>query len=370
MREKIYYIRRRLKPTSELKRRVIERARKLKAGRKSFGSKKTTADSKQIIYIGTIGKEEYFTMRMNRANFGMDNAKSNLPAAVISAAACAAIVIGIGAVALRGGDNQMLTENGAGAAPASQDSGISVSAADKNENTIPEKAESSASEKGQSDAAVSSATETAVPSVSGEINSEAGSANVPEKVEMTVDKMLSMDGAQLRALANDDYEIIEGRSAQSASFGLKCAAFPEYVFVLQRVEGFTNKPENTVKVPYGDFVYELSDKIEQLNLYEGAEVGSGVKVGMTYNEIEEQLGHDIEVSAAFSTLGMAAWTEIDGRYWALHFDVTDEQAEEIWERLYASTETGQTTLDDPGHVDLSDMDPVCDLAVFDIDADN
>jgi hypothetical protein len=71
-----------------------------------------------------------------------------------------------------------------------------------------------------------------------------------------------------------------------------------------------------------------------------------------------------------TTLGMAAWTEIDGRYWALHFKVTHEQGEEIDMRLDASTKSGHTTLDDPGHVDLSDMNPVCDLAVFDIIQDN
>lgn len=303
-------------------------------------------------------------MRMKKNNFEMSNTKSKLPVAVLSVAACAAIVFG----SCGSSDNKTLTENGAGAASAAQDSGISVSAADNNENIIPEKTESSASEIIQSEAATQSTAD------NGEADSEAEIADVPEsqpeKVEMSVEKMLSMDGAQLRALSNDEYEIIDGASAQSASFGLKCAAFPEYVFVLQRVEGSINKPENTLKVPHDDYVFELSDKIEQLNLYEGAEVGSGVKVGMTYNEIEEQLGHDIEVSMVNTSLGMAAWTEIDGRYWALHFKVNDEQREEIWERLDASTESGQTTLDDPGHADLSDIDPVCDLAVFDKYADD
>ena len=304
-------------------------------------------------------------MSMNKTNFEMSNVKINLPAAFLSGAACAAIVFGVAAAALRGSDNKLLSERGAAAAYGAQGSGTSVSAADKNDNIIPEKKESSASAIIQSEAAVESTAENR------EYAPDADIADIfesqTERVEMSVDKMLSMDGAQLRALSNDEYEIIEGASAQSASFGLRCAAFPEYVFVLRRVEGSDNKPENTIKVPYNDYVYELSDEIEQLNLYEGAEVGEGVKVGMTYNEIEEQLGHDIEVSMENTTLGMAAWTEIDGRYWALHFKVTDEQGEEIWERLNASTESGQTTLDDPGHVDLSDMDPVCDVAVLELD---
>lgn len=313
-------------------------------------------------------------MSMNNNNYEMRKVKSNLPTAVLSAVACAAIGFGVAAVAFRGGDNKLLSERSAYAAPAAQDSVTSVSAADKNENIIPENTENRASEAIQSETAVETTAEKSVPSYNGEADYETGNTDIfesqSEKVEMSVDKMLSMDGAQLRALSNDEYEIVEGASAQSASFGLKCSAFPEYVFVLQRVEGFIDKPENTIKVPYDDYVFELSDKIEQLNLYEGAEVGSGVKVGMTYNEIEELLGHDIEVSMVNTSLGMAAWTEIDGRYWALHFNVTDEQRDEIWDRLNASTESGQTTLDDPGHVDLSDMDPVCDLAVFDKYADD
>lgn len=196
------------------------------------------------------------------------------------------------------------------------------------------------------------------------------SASQTERVEMSVDKMLSMDGAQLRALSNDQYDIVLGKSGQAASFGLKCAAFPEYVFLLQRVEGMDNKPENTIKVTYGDFDYELSDKIEELNLYEGADVGGGITVGMTYNEIEEILGHDIYMSATFSVLPNAAWTEIDGKYWALSFDLTYEQLDELQKRLDASTEKGKISMDDPGSVDISDMNPVCNLAVYNIDADN
>lgn len=233
-------------------------------------------------------------MNMKKTNFEMSNTKrSKLPVAVLSVAACAAILFG----SCASSDNKPLTENDAGAASAAQDSVTSISAADSNDNIIPEKTESSASEIIQSEAAADSIAENSVPSDNGEADSKADIANVPEsqpkKVEMSVEKMLSMDGAQLRALSNDEYEIIDGASDQTASFGLKCAAFPEYVFVLQRVDYLRDKPENTIKVPHDDYVFELSDKIEQLNLYDGAEVGSGVKVGMTYNEIEKLLGHDI-----------------------------------------------------------------------------
>ncbi|MBR1740106.1 MAG: sigma-70 family RNA polymerase sigma factor [Ruminococcus sp.] len=215
----------------------------------------------------------------------------------------------------------------------------------------------------------------AVPAVSGDDSAGTdSSASQPEQVEMSVDKMLSMDGAQLRALSGEQFEIVNAASTQGAAFGIKCAAFPEYVFVVNTSGLTEGEPETPLEYPgAGDLTgwkYTLGDTITQLDLYEGAYVGSGVTVGMTYNEIEEQLGQEINVSMVNSSLGLAAWVEIDGRYWALHFDLTEEQSEEVYERLNASAEGGQISLDDPGLADLSDMDPVCDIAVFDIDIDN
>lgn len=350
MKWNIAYILQRLEPSSELKRRIMERARKLKAGRKTFDNDSTITDIRFF--------KEQIEMNMNNTN-ETAKIKNRFPVAVISAAACAALAIGIAALNMNKNTEKTLPTT-------AQDSSTSAGTAVTNDSSTPENADSKASENAKN--------ETVNNSEAGSDSTAADNSDVqeskPERVEMSVDKMLSMDGAQLRALSNDDYEIVEGASSQCGCFGLKCTAFPEYVFVLRRVDGMDNKPENTIKVPYSDYVYELSDEIEQLNLYEGAEVGSGVTVGMTYNEIEEQLGHDIEVSMVFTTLGYAASAEIDGRYWYLHFDLTDEQREEMYERMNASTEKGMTTIDDPGHVDLSDMDPVCDLAVFEKDADD
>ena len=83
-------IRQRLEPSSELKNRVMERAAKLEAGRKTFGSEKTTTDHIQI------NKEQ---IQMNAYNTKETaKIKRHFPIAAISAAACAAIVIGIAAV--------------------------------------------------------------------------------------------------------------------------------------------------------------------------------------------------------------------------------------------------------------------------------
>ena len=87
--EYISDIRRSLEPSAELKSRVMESAAKLEAGRKTFGDEKTAADKSQKT-IKTKEKKEKITMSIN--NNEMRSVKSRLPAAVLSAAACAAII--------------------------------------------------------------------------------------------------------------------------------------------------------------------------------------------------------------------------------------------------------------------------------------
>ena len=87
---------------------------------------------------------------------------------------------------------------------------------------------------------------------------------------------------------------------------------------------------------------------------------------MTYNQIEEALGEDIYMTATFDSIGYAAEVEIDGRKWYLHFVLTDEQDEELYARLAESTGVGEVNVDNPGHVDISDINPVCDIAIYDV----
>ena len=141
-REYISDIRRSLEPSAELKRRVMERAAALEAGRKTFGNERTTADSRHNAAFGTKEKKEKITMSINKSGIEMSTVKSRLPAAILSAAACAAIVIGVAAVGLRGGDSELITESGVGAAPGAQYAGEN-SAADEqtapvNEESAPE----------------------------------------------------------------------------------------------------------------------------------------------------------------------------------------------------------------------------------------
>lgn len=86
----ILSIKQRLEPSSELKNRVMERAKKLEAGRKTFGIEKTATDNIHI------QKEQ---IKMNAYNTNETaKVRKHFPIAVISAAACAAVVIGFAAV--------------------------------------------------------------------------------------------------------------------------------------------------------------------------------------------------------------------------------------------------------------------------------
>ena len=55
-RENISDIRRSLEPSAEMKRRVMERAKKLEAGKKTFGNEKTTTDN---IHINKTKEKPY-----------------------------------------------------------------------------------------------------------------------------------------------------------------------------------------------------------------------------------------------------------------------------------------------------------------------
>ncbi|MCR5142484.1 MAG: RNA polymerase sigma factor [Ruminococcus sp.] len=193
-----------------------------------------------------------------------------------------------------------------------------------------------------------------------------------EPVEMSVEKMLSSSVEDLKAIGGD-YEIVEIAESQALYVGYKFSAFPDYVFITDRADvtddisdpQYAGKDYYTTQDQDGNTqYYVLGDKLYQLDLYGSAYVGSGVSVGMTYNDIEAALGQDIFISCTFDSIYYVATVEIDGRSWNLHFVLTDEQAEELYARLQESTGIGEINTLNPGSVDISDMDPVCDIAIY------
>ncbi len=186
---------------------------------------------------------------------------------------------------------------------------------------------------------------------------------------MSVEKMLSMNARELRELSANDFEVVSAAFAQSPLFGIKCAAFPEYVAVVDNLDLIEGEPSGPLEIAgKGEetgYKYILGDTIVQLDLYEGAYVGNGITVGMTYSQIKEALGGELYMQLQNDSLEYAAWAEVDGRLWGFHFDLTDEQKQILRERLDASVPEGQASWQDPGRADISDIDPVCDIAVYD-----
>ena len=101
--ENISSVRQRLEPSSELKSRVMERAAGLEAGRKTFGGEKTTTENREI-------QKEQIQMNANRTK-ETARVKSRFPVAVISAAACAALVIGIASISMKGSKVEPLNDS-------------------------------------------------------------------------------------------------------------------------------------------------------------------------------------------------------------------------------------------------------------------
>ncbi len=116
-------IRSSLEPSAELKSRVIERAASLAAGKKTFGTERTAAEVKERRFSDSFTeKKENITMNTNKSYDEPARLKSHLPAALISVAACAAIIVCAAAVGLRGRDSseEIVTESRTEVTPGAQ----------------------------------------------------------------------------------------------------------------------------------------------------------------------------------------------------------------------------------------------------------
>ena len=187
--------------------------------------------------------------------------------------------------------------------------------------------------------------------------------------------MLSMDSSQIRELSGNDYEIVNAAYTQNTRFGIKCKAFPDYVFVPEQYNEFSDlydESGDNIIVPVYNSDGEstnimLGEKIKQINIYGNAQIGNGAYVGMSYNELEAALGQNLYMYPTGSSLGLAACARIDGRSWLLHFPLTEEQQAEVLSRIEESIRNGSEAENvDPGCTDISDIDPVCDIAVLEI----
>lgn len=188
-------------------------------------------------------------------------------------------------------------------------------------------------------------------------------------VEMSVNKLLSTDVDTLLEMSNNDYEFVLVQG-QSESYGFKCAAFPNYIFRVDQEykDGAASGPFDVPANADPDSKHiEVNGKtIRQIDLVEGAQLGNGITVGMSYNEIKEIMGGELKVHINNSSLEFSADVDIDGRTWMLHFDLTNEQKDEVRKRIndeIPDPENADNTQLWGTFVDISDMDPKCDMAV-------
>lgn len=200
---------------------------------------------------------------------------------------------------------------------------------------------------------------------------------------MSVDEMLSMSVDQLKALSDNDYDIVLSASSQAPYYGYKFSAFPEYVLGMNQAGVMDTQPGDDVdygvndKSIYGTEYRILGNNKEQLNLYEGAYVGEGLTVGMNYSDIEQKLGTDLSIHRVGTSLELCADVVIDGRTWELHFDLTDEQEEKVQANISnqidaLNAEYGEWYVNNSNVGDISvdlddlDFDPICDIAVLNL----
>ena len=243
-------------------------------------------------------------------------------------------------------------------------------AAGKTEKTGKKKAETAVQE--------AKLPETVIPAVTEARKTEPAPA-APETLapisETFVDQMCTMDSSQLRELSGNKYDIVDAARTQNTMFGIRCDAFPEYVFVPEQYNEFSDlysESDDNIVVPTYNSDGEccnimLGEKIKQLDLYGNAQIGHGAYVGMRYNDLENALGQDFYMFLTGDSLEMAAAAKIEGRSWLLHFSLTEEQKAEVIARIEENLRNGGDNADvDSGCVDISDIDPVCDIAVLDI----
>lgn len=208
-------------------------------------------------------------------------------------------------------------------------------------------------------------------------------ANIePEKglPYMNVNELLSMSVDQLKALSDNDYEIVLSASNQAPYYAYKFAAFPQYVLGVSQADCLHTQPSDDVDYVYNESIYGpeyriLSDKKDQINLYNGAYVGDEITVGMSYSQIKEKLGTDISLHACNTSLNWASTVEIEGKTWFLHYDLTDDQEQilkgiydkqiDALEEEYGEKYSAYTNIYDIT-IDLDDLgfDPACDIAVY------
>lgn len=156
------------------------------------------------------------------------------------------------------------------------------------------------------------------------------SNTLDELLSMTVDEALKIGGSyQITDFAYDDFGISNTDYDMVFDY-YQCENFPEYCF-------------NSTLSP--------THRINKIQALEGAELGGGVTVGDSWNEIEQAIGEDLSASIFTANESVIVCTDVDGRQWWIEFDLSP------YEGLYEKAR-------DENILDLSEYDIKSLTAVF------
>lgn len=182
---------------------------------------------------------------------------------------------------------------------------------------------------------------------------ETGSMNNDSSAEnktnlLNAEQLLNMTLNEALSLGNDQYDMVYPTCVQQGNRDMyRCSDFPEYCFR-------SNNSDN---------------KIDTLNLYNGARITNDIYVGMTYNELSDALGEELAVSLSNTDFEFSASAVINGRLWVFSFDFIDEQKEELIGRIKSQAEDPEAFELHPYaySVTIPDMNPNTYSAVYYVD---
>ena len=181
-----------------------------------------------------------------------------------------------------------------------------------------------------------------------------------QPVEMTAEKLFSMTNSELRALSNNDFEVVLEPYSFNLVYGIRCKAFPNYVYIvdIRNEDGQPDGPLDAIDRWHGDQKIVLdSEEVRELIVKGNEPLGEGISVGMTYSQIKEANGSLHLYNDGF------AYPWINYRVWQLHFALTEEEKAIINQKFDEIELEIDGTTDIP-MIDLTELgiDPVCDYA--------
>lgn len=206
--------------------------------------------------------------------------------------------------------------------------------------------------------------------------------------ELTGEKLINMTVEEALALGNNKYQVKQATNVQSGyPYIYSCDDFPAYYFRswVYTEEGNenidrSNLPQNAI-IENGFRLNYPKDKINEVNLYNGAYINDKIKVGMTYNELKEfvtaqEIGGIYQMQAYLmnSDLRLGAYITVgsngNAHNWIISFDITDEQYETIYQRVVNKIRENGNMTEDLGPdlyttaVDISDINPRSYVACY------